>query len=150
MTGEERAVERRPLLQVALHPYTSAWLATKLKDAFWGPEIAAQRARGYDRIADVLEADRDRLVEAARQWAEHHIPATSFARETAKHPAPQVGAASVADEISTDEAAQMLQCSAQWVRRLLQREQLLGRQVGSVWFVDRESVRSYVQAKEAS
>ena len=46
-------------------------------------------------------------------------------------------------EISTDHAAQLLGCSAEYVRRLCRSGRLAGRRIGRAWLIDQVSFDSY-------
>ena len=52
-------------------------------------------------------------------------------------------AVSLTVEISTDHAAQLLGCSAEYVRRLCRSGRLAGRRIGRAWLIDQVSFDSY-------
>lgn len=54
------------------------------------------------------------------------------------------------DEISTREAAEMLNCSTEWVRRLVDRGVLAGRRTSRVVLVNQASVMTYLLARGAA
>lgn len=89
-------------------------------------------------------AARDLLValaDAARHPVEP-LSRPSFENETRDNPAPTM-------EISTDAAAHLLGCSAQYVRRLCRAGQLQGRRIGRAWLITQRSLDTYrFQAKE--
>lgn len=75
-----------------------------------------------------------------------HVRLASFVRETKSGAAQPHSASSAAEElIDTNEAATILDCSPQWVRRI--RVELGGRNVGGRWLFPRQTVVEYVERK---
>ncbi|WP_200214978.1 helix-turn-helix domain-containing protein [Micromonospora coerulea] len=91
------------------------------------------RANGGAPTQDV----RQLFYALARAEHQHDQAAEGFATETTPAAPPIV-------EISTDDAAALLECSAQHVRRLCRSRRLMARRVGQrAWLIDPASLDAY-------
>jgi excisionase family DNA binding protein len=144
--------EWRPLLQVALEPYTATWVHAQIRAEVWDRACARLERNGRPDLAQGLRRDRARLAEATRQWAER------FQAERAQVPSvgtsEPVGSDSAGQwpqEMTTAEAAKELGVSEVMVRRWCRDGVLVARQPHSrSWRVERSSVMDLLTVRRAS
>jgi hypothetical protein len=111
---------------------------------------AALRSTGSPGAADALRFAWDQLVWAASEER-------SRTAQGARLPPAEVAEATDAEsdqdssqELTTKEAAAMIDRSPRWVRELKERGALSGRNVGRSLLIDAESVRAYLELRSVA
>lgn len=135
-------------------PYAAAWLERTLShhgvtSATIRAEAQWCRTAGQPSYAAELEGTWQQMQAAARDHRARFgsRPSASGSAEAAE---PQAGAASAREQITTDQAAQMLSITARRVRQMIAGNQLTGTRIGRSWTVDRQQVETTAELKESA
>jgi hypothetical protein len=142
----------QPLLQVALDPYTAAWVNAQLSPESWEKACERTARNGRPDLARAMRLDQARLREAGRQWGER------FQADRVSCPTGRTSDVVVAEsagpsvqEMSTAETMEVLGVSARTIRRWCLDGTLVARQPHSrSWWVARESVMDLLEVRRAS
>jgi excisionase family DNA binding protein len=97
-------------------------------------DLIARRALAKNSASDALYALHDRLVSSV-DGTKSCVPQTHSA------------ASAVEELIDTTEAAAILHCSSRWIRKLVEREKLNGRDIGGRYLFSRQTVVEYAERK---
>lgn len=135
-------------------PYAAAWIERTL--SHYGVTSATIRAEakwcrtaGQPAIAAELEGAW-RQIRAAAQDHRDRLAAPTSASGSAEATEPQIGASSGREQITTDQAAEMLGITARRVRQMIADDQLTGIRVGRSWTVERLQVEATAETKRCA
>lgn len=143
---------RRPLLQVALEPFTATWMSQRLSEEWWVQQIGPWERAGRQDLADALRRDRARLAEAALQWSERardsQVPTVGTSEVPTSGDQAPLGDE---DVVSIAEAAEVLGVSGEMVRRMCRDDLLEARRLHSRrWVVARASVDALAAVRRSA
>ena len=150
LTSDGRPVQRRPLLPATFRGVAAVWLWRRIEAEAAGAPAALARVAGPEAGRDLALALSE-LREAVRQWTEHVAKPAGSDVVTAEPVILRSGAASVVEEITTCEAAEMLGVSDGMVRRWCRTELLVARQAHQrLWLVERSSALDLLEARRSA
>jgi excisionase family DNA binding protein len=129
-------------------PYAALWILKRLTSEERRQGVLMARGAGANGLADQLE----RSFRQLRLSAEWHVRAASGAAlplaEATEGLAAEAGPGlDVNEQITTTEAARMLEVSPRRITQLILDERLSGRRVGRAWLVDSGSVQDLLEAR---
>ena len=137
---------RQPLLGAHVHPVAALWVLRNLDTDRFEDGIRLFEYHGRPGVARALGDALAQLQAAAAAWEAHAAAGSgSGTPELPQTPTPAESDSLAVDALlATAEAAEILDSSEEWVRRLLRSGELTGTRKKGRWAVSRRSVMAYM------
>lgn len=137
----------RPLLGASIRGIAAAWLWRRVEPQTDGAAVRLAGMYGPAAGNELAQALSD-LREAAAQWdARELLRLAGSADGSTEVVSAELPAESLGMDMSTDEAAGILDVSPRWVSQLAASGVLQGRKVGRQWLLARPAVLEYRDAR---